>query len=430
MGVSPEAVHAKRPEAGRLLAVSADAGIGGIGTDVVSTMHAGVDIREGSLALGIFGRVRLEFAGGPAVRKRDYDEVSDYVHLLRYLRYQRRFGKLQIELRAGEQLGLTLGHGTLVRDYSNVTDPDHLHSGALLRISHPVFRLEAMLDNLVRPQVIGVRSELRPFRKARDLVFGATSVTDPQAPLVVLRDETGLRSIDSAALLRTRNKAISFAGVDVSYTLRDGERRKLTLYSDINTSFYGLGAHFGVSGSTQIGKSPVRLALQLEYRINSDGYSPGYFGTFYDLERYQAGLSFTDATTASHEQRQTKLRGIARGSYGGQGFLGQLGVDGGRYARVKIGYRYHPGPDGNQLWVRAISTPTDKLSIGALVVARGLGDTQGVAGLAAIGEARYRVTDNLYLLAQYNRRWSMDEETRYLVPLQQLNFALGGSLSR
>ena len=77
------------------------------------------------------------------------------------------------------------GHGTLIRDYSNVADPDHPHAGLHLRVGGERWRFEAALDNLIDPSVVAARVSARPVSKARALQVGASLVIDPRAPLQI-----------------------------------------------------------------------------------------------------------------------------------------------------------------------------------------------------------------------------------------------------
>ena len=65
-----------------------------------------------------------------------------------------------------------------------------------------------------------------------------------------------------------------------------------------------------------------------------------------------------------------------------------------------------------------------------MILARGLGEPgAGGQAVAAVGEARYSITNNLYALGQYSRLWSLDASTRYFGILQSLMFSLGAAWS-
>lgn len=420
------------PVVARSFSIGGDVGFGSFSGVPTSTVSAALDIREGQLALGLRGRVRLALdPEKPIVRRRDYDEASDYVHILRYLRYERSFFEVTATLSAGETLGATLGHGTLVRDYSNIADPNHLHTGLRLQLAHRYFDLDALVDNIVQPSVIGAHVAARPIPGLQRLSFGASMLLDPRAPAAVLRDSSGQRVIDSTYTLATSDEPLGFAGIDASYRWGDADESMLLPYADFNTSFSGVGLHVGARGQLALGEGPLRLSAHLEYRLASSGYSPSYADTFYDIDRYQAALGIDSFAAAPAALQQTKLGALRAGQYAGHGALAQLGLSAGPSAGVRLGYSYQPGPDANRLWVRATSAPLDGLSLGALVVVRGLGqEASSTAGLAALAEGRYQITDYLYALGQFTRTWALSEQSRSFRPLTAFNIGVGGNFSR
>jgi hypothetical protein len=434
------AKNAPAPEPNnRALGIAGDVGFGGMAGTAYTTLQSGIDVREGNLSLGLFGRVRIvmqEDNDGSAVRGRDWDEVSDYVHILRYLRYRRTFysktlGPVRLAAQAGEILGYTLGHGTLIRDYSNVADPDHPHAGMHLRVGGKRWRFEATLDNLVDPSVLAARVTARPIEKARALQVGASLVIDPRAPLQIeLAQQPYARLTDGAYNLLADTEPLTLVGLEAEYTFGDEVNGRVTPYTDLNTSMHGVGLHAGATAEGPLGKTEARLFGQLEYRLSSGGYAPTHMGTFYDVERYQAGLSWSNPDQANVHDRSTKLAGLVRGIYGGHGVLAQGGLRIKRLVQFKIGVSYRPGPDEVSLWWRATSNPIDRLHLGAVMLMRGLGgDYPGTNGVMAMAEGRYRITDTVYGMAQYARSWSLDALSGYYAVVQSFNISLGAAWS-
>ncbi|MBW2732864.1 MAG: hypothetical protein JRH20_10775 [Deltaproteobacteria bacterium] len=405
---------------GRLLALAADVGLGGIGRTPVSTLHAGIDVREGGLALGFFGKLRLTMASDPSaiVHRRDYDEASDFVHIMRYFQYMRRFENLSVDVLAGELKGSTLGHGTLLRDYSNMGDADHAHAGARIRLLHRRVAFEALVDNLIAPRVVGARIALSPFSALNGLRFGLSAAVDPVALRQVALDHGGQRSVDEAFNLQGDTEPLLLMGLGLEWTFGSTARRRLMPYVDVNTSYAGVGLHAGAVGRFPLGKAII-LGLQLEYRGVTGEYAPDYFTTFYDVDRHQASLGGSDL--------RTKLEMLRAGAYAGHGMLGQLELDAGAAMQIKAGYRYHPGPDAHRTWLRAVSTPWKKLQLGAMLLWRDIGSS---SGLVAVAESRYAINDHLYALAQFSRSWSVQASTRAYGSLTVFNLGVGGSFVR
>lgn len=422
----------------RALSLAGDFGFGGVGGKAYTTIQTGLDIQEGNLTLGLFGRVRIliqESDNARVVRERDWDEPSDYVHILRYLQYQRTFGSVTVKARVGEMLGVTLGHGTLLRDYANVSDPDHPHSGLRFAVSHEMFDVVGLVDNFIRPGVVATRAAARPFKSLRAFELGASMVLDPTAPLQVRTEDHSahgdLRQVDSAWNLQADTEVLCLLGLDASYTFGDTKRGQLTPYLDVNTSLLGAGVHLGAKGRVPLGKSKARISFQVEYRGGSAGYAPGHVDTFYDVSRHQAGLTFSQPRQATVQHRTPMLAGLARGAYGGHGVLAQTALSHKRLGSLKLGYTHRPGPDTNNLWIRLSARPWDRLTIGALVYLRGLGGPHDDAnGVVALAEGRVRITDNLYGLAQYTRSWYLEPDTRYYGIMQSFNLSVGANWSR
>lgn len=414
----------------RGLAIAGDLGFGAISDSAVATIQTGLDILEGRLSVGLFGRVRLHLGDSDEeiVHGRDYDEASDYVHLLRYLKYSHDFQPVQLEVKAGELLGHTLGRGSLVRDYSNIADPDHPHPGLMFRLTHPRFEIEGLLDNVIRPAVVGLRVQVVPAASLPGLRVGATAVLDPTAPIRIPLGEDGLRLVDSAWNLEAETEVMTLLSVDIGYEAMRPGLGKLEPYVEVATSLMGLGVHAGLLGQLELGASALRLGLQAEYRFAHAAYVPGPIDTFYDVERFQAGLTFDDPEGVSAAYREPRLAAMSREAYGEHGALAQVGLGLGEAGRIKLGYCFRPGPDAHSLWLRLGLTPIDRLDLGALVMLRGLESPYAVEnGVVALAEARVRINSVFYGLAQYSRAWSLREDTRFFGPLQSFNISLGAA---
>ena len=412
--------------------LSGDIGFGTVEDTANSTIQAGVDVQKGRGMLSLFGRVRLTLHNHDEVgvlRGRDWDEASDFVHIVRNLSYSRQFQTFNLDIRVGEIREHTIGHGSLMRDYTNLADPDHLHSGLSFRVAHQRFEVEGMLDNFVQPGVAALRGTVSPFTAPwmRGLKLGASLVMDPTAPVTVQVDAKGRRAVDSAYNLRSDQQVLALMDLDVSYLLEQPGFGVIEPYVDVATSFMGMGVHAGAVGQVRLGPSgEYVLGVHGEYHYASAGYAPAYMTTFHDVERQQAGLTFVNHREAQAGERNTKLASMARGLYEGHGGLVQVGLDVGQQVRAKIGYGYRPGPDAHQLWVRLTSQPNRQLSVDVLMMMRGIESGNGVAnGVVAGVEGRYRVTDNIYGLAQYNRTWSLDERTRFFGVMESFNISAG-----
>ena len=416
----------------RGMTVAGDIGFGHLGSAPLTTFNLGLDLREGQLAMGLFGRIRLVMAESDdvrgTVRDRDWDEAGDFIHILRHLQFRHHVTGGSIAVQAGEMLSYTLGHGTLVREYSNIANPDHLNSGLRFDLTSRYVDVAAALDNFVQPHLVALRAGVRPFSNLDRLAFGVSMAIDPTAPRTIRQDAAGERAVDNAWNLQTDHEALTLFGLDVEYRFGNRNHAEVTPYADLNTSIHGVGFHAGSHGVFALGRSGAHLTAQLEYHASSGGYVPAQMQTFYDLERYQASLSFSDVADASQAASEPMLAGIKRGVYDGHGMLAGLGVDWGRLAAFKIGFSMRPGPDGRLLWFRGMAEPIPRLNLGFLLMIRDLGGSHpGAGGIGAAAEVRFRFNDYLYALGQYSRSWLLREESRYFGAIQNLNVGIGGS---
>jgi len=412
-------------------AISGDMGLGGLHGSACSTFQSGLDLREGNLALGIYGRLRLLLSSrdnGSSIYRRDWDEASDFVHILRQLEYRRRFSSAHLSARVGEISGYTLGHGTLIHDYSNLADPDHLHSGFNFSLEGTNWFAQAMIDSFFRPHAVAARFELSPFNGLKGLRFGSSVVLDPTAPQQILMDGRGRRWVDEANNLQSEPSVLGLWGADISYTFGTRGERELTTYFDGNTSFHGAGLHVGVwTGVPLDDNERIRFNFHAEYSRSSAGYSPAYIETFYDIERFQPTLSFVPTGSETSLDSDTKLSLLQNGNYGGHGYLFQAGVEFRRYLHLKIGHARRSGPESLTLFSRIATSPLKELSFGTMLMIRGIGsDNSLLRGTSILGEAHWGITSNLYLLGQYARTWSLSSST-YFEIAQVFTFSLGAN---
>lgn len=420
------AARVSRAAGDSLVAISADMGVGAVGSAASSTAQVGIDLRSGNFALGLFGRVRLMFEGdrGSAIWRRDYDETSDFAHLLRYLHMRHHFGATQMRIAAGEVLGFTLGHGTLLRDYSNVADPDHPHAGMQFDLRGESYEIAVLVDNVLRPAVVASRLGVRPFSDARRLTLGVSFAADPRVPQGIRLDAEGNPAIDDRFQFETDDATLVLFGLDAQYIIGDPSQVQFTPYTDVNSSLHGIGLHSGALLRAPIGDSWL-LSAQAEYRLSSSKYIPRHIGTFYDVERYQSRLA-----SQRSDPPLPLYADMRNGSFGGHGVMGQIGLECDTVFAIKTGYRYQPGPERHRSWLRIVVNPLKDLRFGSMLLLRGLGESTNGDGVAALSEARYRINDYLYALAQYVRVWSVNTTALAYKPLQTFNIAIGGTLSR
>lgn len=160
---------------------------GGVGTvmlgeETYTQIRLMPELTFGKFGLGLDIDLMIDSNGD--VRKEDWDSFEDYVNKIYYLRYGERgdafFGRL------GGFKSYTLGHGLVMKDYSNMLRyPEYKQIGIQLGGKLPVAGMTAELftANAVKNEILGGRLTIQPLSNTSiplfsKLVFGGTVAHD------------------------------------------------------------------------------------------------------------------------------------------------------------------------------------------------------------------------------------------------------------
>ncbi len=264
--------------------------------------------------------------GRIALRADEYNEVSDWFHAVRRLRYGRkgegRFYFLFGELHGGSG---TVGHGTIVNDYHTVTDFNSRQSGLQIDLDFRTFGIETLVNAITAWNVTVLRAYLRPVRLGagvdddsrahsllEDLTFGVTAAVDWDAPETLTPGGGGI------ALNSKRNPLFAVGqlavfGLDVDVPLVDTERFQLAAWADgVQIVGHGNGLFVGVRATIEI---PVwdfnPLELGFEWRQLSRRFLPAYFDARYEIERYAFPTLSAATTRRAYLQLATATTGFS-----------------------------------------------------------------------------------------------------------------------
>src|SRR5206468_10698441 len=103
------------------------------------------------------------------LRRADWDQASDFAKVIRYLVIGGQEQPFYLNLsRLYDQ---TFGHGTVVRDYHANLDYNTARLGATLDFNRSAVGVQAMANDLVNPDVIGLMTFLRPMRPYSENIF-------------------------------------------------------------------------------------------------------------------------------------------------------------------------------------------------------------------------------------------------------------------
>lgn len=166
-------------------------------------LRLAIDQPNWGIGLGVPLRLRVydaepEDASALVVRAEDWDEVSDYFKILRYVYLGNPDKSGPYYLRLGELTGVTLGHGTIVNRFHNGLDMNRFRLGGDFYVRVGPYSGELVIGDMSRPKdtvLTGVRFTVRPLVLAQyhgitdapALVAAApvaagASVTEPGAP--------------------------------------------------------------------------------------------------------------------------------------------------------------------------------------------------------------------------------------------------------
>lgn len=160
---------------------------GGVGTvmlgdNTYTQIRLMPELVFGKFGLGLDVNLMIDSNGN--VRKEDWDDFEDYVNKIYYLRYGQRgdsfYGRL------GGFKSYTLGHGLVMKDYSNMLRyPNVRQIGVQLGSKLPVAGMTAEIftANAVKNEILAGRLTIKPLYNTeiplfKNLIFGGTVAHD------------------------------------------------------------------------------------------------------------------------------------------------------------------------------------------------------------------------------------------------------------
>jgi len=414
-------------------------GIGQIGGDIYASTILNTDFSIGPVGLGlqlplnllVVNKGNCNVDAAPCsrdektywgvLRRRDWDEPTDYFKLLRYVRYGRKRDPVFIQ--AGQLWGATIGHGTLLNRYANSLSLDHPKAGLQLDINTTFFGFETLIDSFANPTLFGGRAYVRPFGGTmilRGLAIGATVLADRAAPLALLRNPgppPTLATDPQGNLLTADSRTFLAGGVDIEYELVRNSIISLIPYIDANRlAGAGNGLHLGILSTLAlpIPILDVGLTARLEYRIMQPGYIPEYFDQTYDIGRFQYATYTRDpATGAATTTFAPKLK-VAQdqhlaGGDGRQGYYGELAFNFGGILQVGGVYQDYQGDFGASLGLFATFPKLEIVKLSGYYLRKnfnGLGEAFRLDERSLLAaSAAYKLFGPLYLRFDFQRQW-------------------------
>ncbi|MBN1947404.1 MAG: hypothetical protein JW797_17165 [Bradymonadales bacterium] len=420
------------------LTTTLDAGIGfsSIGEDGFIETNLGVSLGFGKFEVGLQAPLRWRVIDDPpeddgAIRGQDWDEPSDWLRILRFIRYGSRYETYY--LRGGELVGVVMGHGTIVSGYNNVVDVNHFQWGIDGALNLYFGGLELLLDNIVSAEVMGMRVYLRPWTFFQPdsfwsrLAFGLTFAGDRDVPQRLYLTDTGHYVIDEVGnVLVARRGETGLLGIDAELQVFSNEWVSVTPYTDLNFHLgYGAGFHLGNFANFTFSEA-VGLNTRLEFRALGEGYTAEYFDGLYEVEKFL--FRPLDATG----QRRPKLQVLDLAPpEAAVGYLAQATL--GIIQRIffTLAYEDYEGADNSSVFLRLSMPQLGPVTLGAYFLNQnfdGIGSMFDLDNALVVAEARGTVYGPLYLIANYSRRFTAKQDGTY-EPEDDWGVGLGASFS-
>jgi hypothetical protein len=274
------------------------------------------------VSLGNFGvglDLNLDFDSKGKLRTENFNETSDYLSIIRYVRYGLKNDPVFIKLGALDYY--TLGHGTIMHYYNNSPTYDARRIGLVTDIDFGRFGFESLYGNFAQSGVFGLRGYVRPlqFTSAANIPIisnfeiGASYVTDFNK---YARVDAGYFNQAGDFVVAKDGGALTVLGVDFGLPIIKTSVSTITLYVDYNKIIdFGSGVATGVKFDFE-GLGLLSISAQLERRFNNGKYIPSYFNSLYEVERFQS-----DSSSNSYSAKYLRLKNIKENM---NGFYGSL----------------------------------------------------------------------------------------------------------
>jgi len=261
--------------------------------------------------IGVGLDLLLEFDGHGNIRKEDFQQFSDYVRAVRYIRYGKETDPVFVKLGALDYV--TLGHGSIINTYNNSTSFDARKDGLQLNFNAELGGLQFMYGNFAQAGVAGIRAFVKPLQMTSmkeipiisNLEVGVTYATD-------FDKYARVDYISPLADTIGTNGSLNIVGADIGLPLVKSEFMKLELYADfVKILDFGSGATAGISldgDATEM----LKIRAKVERRFNGDSYIPSYFNSFYEIQRFN---------TLTHASKSLALNTLVNNNNGIYGEL-------------------------------------------------------------------------------------------------------------
>ncbi len=237
------------------------------------------------------------------LRKRDWDEVSDFAKIIRYVTVGGE--EQEFYLNVSRLYGQSVGHGTVVRRYNPNLDFDTTRVGITFDGFYQFVGVESMINDVLKPDVFGLLAFVRPLEPLfpdvtalRSLSFGVQATVGRHVPRTLGYEEglwapsagVPIPALDADANLAVvDDDTVIFLGFDAETKLWRTRQADLKVYFDAQSmQDHGSGFTLGSLWRFSFGE-PAYMALRVraEAFVHDADYLPSFFDGFYDVHKLQ-----------------------------------------------------------------------------------------------------------------------------------------------
>jgi hypothetical protein len=382
----------------------------------------------------------IGFGNAGSFRTEDWNERSEYVRFIRYLKFGKKEDNIFFNL--SQFSSTTIGHGPMMRRYSVNLDPDSTRLSAELDMYNDYAGFEFVVNSITDADLFGAIAFVKPLSFfmdhyiARSLSIGVTYMADRHAP-VTLKTQTD-PSINHYFLVGTgRPEVLTSAflhglGVDMEIKLLKTKNVDLKPYVDY--SWYmpaspdggslpepegGGGFTLGLLGRFNFGEDPIQaVRAVVEFRSFSSNYLPGYFDTFYEVQKFIANRRYKEYASSVNRLPPTKFQDIFIDRKGGDrrlGFYLEFNYSLVEYFTLTLALEGSNANSANNLLVHVEVPATDWFQFFASYHHRAmdsLGDlfSSGAGDRIAFAAARVKVVPFIFLNFRYHYTFELRED--------------------
>lgn len=270
-------------------------------------------------ALANFGvglDLNLEFDSAGKLRNENFNEFSDFLSVIRYIRYGQKNDPLYIRLGALDYA--TLGHGSIMYLYNNRPSYDSRKNGLEFDVDFSYFGIESVYSSFGEAGVAGLRGYIRPFSMTDlgkipiigNLELGASYVTDFHKYSGVT--EGFIDESNDKFKITSDEGNLTIVGFDFGLPIISSGIFGFDIYYDY-AKIIDFGSGTALGGIIKLnGLGLVDAFIKMERRFNGDNYLPSYFNSFYELERFQVNGN----NVSSKVNTLKNLESVGDGYYG------------------------------------------------------------------------------------------------------------------